>query len=284
MRGQKASIRSSLSNQSKYNANDFVNSKMRFFSRPFEEDDGHEEDEIKFLIIDELKQKRTKRKKRSSDPNRKSVFSPANGIFPSLKQPLSKSKLGIPIGEFLYFGPPFGRFNPSEEKETKYKIIRSKGKSYRSDKTLCSYIFKILSKSDTALGVKDIVLALKKHKVLKEKNKNNYSIVYRTITRNIQFFVKTGKATFSLRKGFKQWQKPEKINIKIEEDKDFASLQDLVISAVKQLSPIEMCSNPLDVFRYLKTFGFNGEYKNIYDAMHSNNFTKHKSYFRLIAR
>jgi hypothetical protein len=273
MRGQKVSMRGSISEELRGSEN-------RYFPRQSEEDEQDEE-------IDSMLAEREKRisyiesKKRFNEERAKRNGKPSKSTKCKKKSELS-NPLGIPVGDYIYFGPgPSGLpsiFNrPSfvqERKEEEYKIVRSKGKSYRFEKTLSSHIFRVLLKRDRPLHVNDIILALQKLGVLKNSNHHTYSVVYRTLTRDHALFERLDRATFSLREGFVAKEQPTKLDRVVEINEEFSSLQELVVAAYRHLAPQDGGCCPSVVFQHLKTLGFNGPYKTIYEAMQSSNFRR----------
>lgn len=129
------------------------------------------------------------------------------------------------------------------------------------------------------MHVNDIIVALQKSNIITAVTLHTYSVVYRTITRNLALFERTDRATFSLRPGFVPLLRVAKMDRPAAYDDEFSSLQDLVIEAYRQLTTDDGAC-PSDVYQLLKTLGFNGPYKTIYEAMQSSNFTRiNFSYF-----
>ncbi len=270
MRGQKTSLRSSVSEA-------LFEAERRCFNKSEEDDTRAEEIEAAF----------EKGKRKSFNENQKRFResrgeSSLKGKKKSKKQK-GQNQLGIPISDFIYFGPGPRRrgfphhfnssFHNSDEKEAKYKITRSKGKAYRLEKTLASHVFRILTKHGGPMHVNSIIVSLQKLGFLKDETHHTYSIVYRTLTRNLSIFERTDRATFSLRLGFIPQTRPEKIERPLPVDEEFTSLQQLVMEAFSQVTTPNG-SSPSDVYQFLKTLGFNGPYKTIYEAMQSLNFRR----------
>jgi hypothetical protein len=291
MRGQKVSLHTSLSE---------ILRNSDLTNRSFDENEKQEE-EIEKMLLEKARRKpyeESKKRFRESRGYSEKEFdsiikkNKKGHVYSSHKEVVEKdpAPLGIPIGDYIYYGPgprrdyvpnPFIVFPKKEEKEEEYKIVRTKGKY--QDKTLCSSIFKILSKAKEPLHVSAIIETLKKTDSINSGSHHSYAIVYRTLTRNHAIFTRVSRATFKLRKGFIPHNKPAPIarDEGENEAEDSASLQSLVIDAFKNLPPDNQ-SSPADVFQLLKDMGFNRPYKSIYEAMQSAAFSRENAVYSLV--
>jgi hypothetical protein len=294
MRGQKVSLHTSLSE---------ILRNSDLTNRSFDENEKQEE-EIEKMLLEKAKRKpyeESKKRFRASRGYSEKEFdsiikkNKMGHVYSSHKEVAEKdpAPLGIPIGDYIYYGPgPRRDYVPNpfivypkekeEEKEEKYKIVRTKVKPYK-DKTLCSSIFKILSKVKDPLHVSAIIEALQKADSINSETHHSYAIVYRTLTRNHAIFTRVSRATFKLRKGFIPHNKPAPIARQEDENdaEDSASLQSLVIDAFRNLPPDNQ-SSPADVFQLLKDMGFNRPYKSIYEAMQSASFSRDNAVYSLV--
>ena len=239
-----------------------------------------DEEREALLLEEKAKRKSYEEDKKRFRQNHKAVpFSPISGIFSQSKP----ESLDIPIGNYRRLAPPFWGLFEDQSKvksEPEYKITKIRWKD-SGKKTLCSQIFQIIKKNNEPMHIDRIIIALQRSGHLKS-GLHIYATVYRTLTRNLIFFRKIGKATFSLRKGFIKWAKQPKSEKIAEETEDFTTLQKLVINAVKQISPEQLVSCPSSVFQLLRSVGYNGQYKSIYNVMQSPSFRKDGFSYHLV--
>lgn len=189
------------------------------------------------------------------------------------------TNMGVAGKDYIYYGPPVYIRNspykpePKEEPE-KYKVVRFTVPKFAGDKSIPGKIFKFLSKRKSPAHINIIVARLIKNGTLSSKHTNNYSIVYKAIARNFFIFKKTDKATFTIREGFKPQEERGELAESAKVGIECSSLKDLIIDAIKEISPKTKTSNPSQVFNHLKKYGFNGSYASVYSAMQSSNFTR----------
>lgn len=237
--------------------------------RPSEED-SDERDEIEFVLSE---QKKRDEQEIRNVQRKFFYFSPSTGTFPKLtdKDELTYSYMESPFDHSYH-----GSLSEAVEEEAieKYKIVR-RSKKPRLDGSLSSKIFRFLSKSKRPNHINDIILHLKRIKALDEGTYHTYSIVYRTITRNNHLFIRSGKATFGIRNGFSPGEKKQK-EVKISQKEDVeedVSLKKLISISLSELTK-DGKGSPSEVFDYLRMFGYNGTYKNIYSTLQSADFKK----------
>lgn len=167
------------------------------------------------------------------------------------------------------------------ETEEPYSITKIEPVKFKLDKTLRSQLFKLLSDSKKPLHINYIIEKLVKLKVIKKITLHTYSTVYRTLNRNKYLFMLTGKAQFSVRKGFRKWAKPTiTVRPSINSNKDPISFKTLLIESFKHIA-VDGFSNPSDVYNFLLSFGYKGIFISIYNGMQSSPFIRNDEKYSL---
>lgn len=170
------------------------------------------------------------------------------------------------------------KIKPSKEE---YKVSRLTTKASKNNK-ISSIIFKFLLRKRKPAHTLEIIKFLKSKKLLnKDKQLFHYSQVYKIMSSNNAYFEKVNKSTFKIRDGFRKSKKVKSKPLVVSKPKD-TSLTQLIIDTMKKISVKENQKiSSRQVFAALRVIGFNGSYKNIYQAMQSPIFAKSKTGYSL---
>jgi hypothetical protein len=143
-----------------------------------------------------------------------------------------------------------------------------------------AYLIKVLSLTEEALHINKIITKIEELGWRTSSTYHKYSQVYNALHTNDYMFLRTARATFKLREGFRG-RKPEKEERVVRERFDNTiTIKDIAASITKRYQS-EKGIWPAKVHFIMEHMGFKCAYSSVYRAMQCDDFAKNGSWYTL---